>query len=178
MTSASDIIRLRCLLGALSLSGSTFFANSFSSSLQKSSAMQKISVILSLLIISNLFFFTIKLLIINELAKGKTNYFYSFYPIFYAILIPNSRCQDNASYEHIAWLVVPSADNLHPCLAMAYRWMFRYPPTLGLMVVAPSRPMVKTLIAVCITSFLRRKLRSSINESSTGHSAAGIFRLI
>ena len=33
-----------------------FFANSFSSSLQKSSAMQKISVILSLLIISNLFF--------------------------------------------------------------------------------------------------------------------------
>ena len=87
-------------------------------------------------------------------------------------------CQDNASYEHIAWFVVPSADNLHPCLAMAYRWMFRYPPTLGLMVVAPSRPMVKTLIAVCITSFLRRKLRSSINESSTGHSAAGIFRLI
>ena len=92
MTSASDIIRLRCLLGALSLSGSTFFANSFSSSLQKSSAMQKISVILSLLIISNLFFcFTIKLLIINVLAKGKTNYFSSFYPIFYAILIPNSR---------------------------------------------------------------------------------------
>ena len=83
MTSASDIIRLRCLLGALSLSGSTFFANSFSSSLQKSSAMQKISVILSLLIISNLFFYsTIKLLIINELAKGKTNYFSSFYLIF------------------------------------------------------------------------------------------------
>lgn len=44
MISASDIIRLRCLLGALSLSGSTFFANSFSSSLQKSSAMQKIYV--------------------------------------------------------------------------------------------------------------------------------------
>ena len=83
MTSASDIIRLRCLLGALSLSGSTFLANSFSSSLQKSSAMQKISVILSLLIISNLFFYsTIKLLIINELAKGKTNYFSSFYLIF------------------------------------------------------------------------------------------------
>lgn len=29
MTSASDIIRLRCLLGALSLSGSTFFCKFF-----------------------------------------------------------------------------------------------------------------------------------------------------
>ena len=113
MTSASDIIRLRCLLGALSLSESTFFANSFSSSLQKSSAMQKISVILSLLIISNLFFcFTIKLLIINELAKGKTNYFCSFYPIFfYAILIPNSRFEEVTSTDYAGHSVVFASSN-------------------------------------------------------------------
>ena len=43
----------------------------------------------------------------------------------YGSAIDYIYCQDNASYEHIAWLVVPSADNLHPCLAMAYRWMFR-----------------------------------------------------
>ncbi len=32
--------------------------------------------------------YNLSFLIINELAKGKTNYFSSFYPIFYAILIP------------------------------------------------------------------------------------------
>ena len=56
--------------------------------------MQKISVILSLLIISNLFFCsTVKLLIINELAKGKTNYFGSFYPNFL-----------RNPYPELAWL--------------------------------------------------------------------------
>ncbi|WP_394287201.1 hypothetical protein [Bacteroides pyogenes] len=70
MTSASDIMRFRLRLGAWGVDGSAFLAISASNSLQKSSAIQKISVtLLSVIMIGYLLFFTSKILIIIDITK-------------------------------------------------------------------------------------------------------------
>ena len=70
MTSASDIMRFRLRLGAWGVDGSAFLAISASNSLQKSSAIQKISVtLLSVIMIGYLLFFTSKILIIINITK-------------------------------------------------------------------------------------------------------------
>ena len=95
MTSASDILRLRRRFGASGVDLTAFFAISASNSLQKSSAIQKISVtLLSVIMICNCFIDTIKLLKINEFAKQIDNYFSRRFP-FFAIF-------SNTSYPELA----------------------------------------------------------------------------
>ena len=76
MTSASDIIRFLRRLGASEVEGRAFFAISASNSLQKSSAIQKISVtLLSVIMIQYLMFGAAKLLKINVITKRIGNFF-------------------------------------------------------------------------------------------------------
>ena len=70
MTSVSSIMRFRLRLGASEVDGSAFLAISTSNSLQKSSAIQKISVtLLPVIMIGYLLFFTSKILIIINITK-------------------------------------------------------------------------------------------------------------
>ncbi len=76
MTSASDIMRFLRRFGASGEYGREFFAISTSNSLQKSSAIQKISVTLhSVIMICILKFGTSKLLNINDITKRIGNFF-------------------------------------------------------------------------------------------------------
>ena len=75
MTSASDIIRFLRRLGVLVDDGIVFFAISSSNSLQKSSAIQKISVtLLSVIMICILQFSTSNLLNISDITKRIGNF--------------------------------------------------------------------------------------------------------
>ncbi len=93
MTSASDIMRFLRRFGASAELGSAFFATSISNSLQKSSAIQKISVtLLSVIMIQYLLFDTSKLLNVSDIAKRIGSTFSScLFNFFIAFLIPNSR---------------------------------------------------------------------------------------
>ena len=76
MTSASDIMRFRRRFGASGEDAREFFAISTSNSLQKSSAIQKISVtLLSVIMIFVLKFDTSKLLNISDITKRIGNFF-------------------------------------------------------------------------------------------------------
>ena len=69
--------------------GSAFFATSISNSLQKSSAIQKISVtLLSVIMIQYLLFGTSKLLNISEITKRIGNFFKLPIQLFYSISYP------------------------------------------------------------------------------------------
>ena len=75
------------------MDGSAFFAISPSNSLQKSSAIQKISVtLLSVIMIQYLLFDTSKLLNISDIAKRIGSFFKLLIQLFFMVLlIPNSR---------------------------------------------------------------------------------------
>ena len=89
MTSASYIMRSLRLFGASAELGSVFFAISSSNSLQKSSAIQKISVtLLSVIMIQYLLFDTSKLLNISEITKRIGNFFKLPIQLFYSISYP------------------------------------------------------------------------------------------
>ncbi len=89
MTSASDIMRFLRRFGASAELGSAFFATSISNSLQKSSAIQKISVtLLSVIMIQYLLFSTSKLLNISEITKRTNNFFKLSVQLFYSIPYP------------------------------------------------------------------------------------------
>ena len=89
MTSASDIMRSLRLFGASAELGSVFFAISSSNSLQKSSAIQKISVtLLSVIMIQYLLFDTSKLLNVSEITKRIGNFFKLPIQLFYSISYP------------------------------------------------------------------------------------------
>jgi hypothetical protein len=89
MTSASDIMRFLRRFGASAELGSAFFATSISNSLQKSSAIQKISVtLLSVIMIQYLLFDTSKLLNISEITKRIGNFFKLPIQLFYSISYP------------------------------------------------------------------------------------------
>ncbi len=92
MTSASDIMRFLFRFGVSVVDGSVFFAISPSNSLQKSSAIQKISVtLLSVIMIQYLFLDTSKLLNISDITKRIGNFFKLPIQLFMVFLIPNSR---------------------------------------------------------------------------------------
>ena len=92
MTSASDIMRFLRRFGASGDEGRAFFAISTSNSLQKSSAIQKISVtLLSVIMIQYLLFGISKLLNINDITKRIVNFFKLPIQLFRVSLIPNSR---------------------------------------------------------------------------------------
>jgi hypothetical protein len=93
MTSASDIMRFLFRFGVSVVDGSAFFAISPSNSLQKSSAIQKISVtLLSVIMIQYLLFDTSKLLNISDIAKRIGSFFKLLIQLFFMVLlIPNSR---------------------------------------------------------------------------------------
>ena len=89
MTSASDIMRFLRRLGASGEDGRAFFAISASNSLQKSSAIQKISVtLLSVIMICILKFVTSKLLNINDITKRIGNFFKLPIQLFQCIFYP------------------------------------------------------------------------------------------
>ena len=92
MTSASDIMRFLRRLGASGEDGRAIFSISASNSLQKSSAIQKISVtLLSVIMICTLKFVTYKLLNINEITKRIGDFSSCRFNFFKVCLIPNSR---------------------------------------------------------------------------------------
>ena len=105
MTSASDIMRFLRRFGASAELGSAFFATSISNSLQKSSAIQKISVtLLSVIMIQYLLFDTSKLLNISEIAKRIGDFFKLPIQLFYSIsypelALPGKRAQNVVPHQ-------------------------------------------------------------------------------
>ena len=89
MTSASDIMRFLFRFGVSVVDGSAFFSISPSNSLQKSSAIQKISVtLLSVIMIQYLLFDTSKLLNISDITKRIGNFFKLPIQLFYGVPYP------------------------------------------------------------------------------------------
>jgi len=89
MTSASDIMRFRRRFVASAEEERAFFDISTSNSLQKSSAIQKISVtLLSVIMILYLLFDLSKLLNISDIAKRIGNFFKLPILLFYTITYP------------------------------------------------------------------------------------------
>lgn len=92
MTSASDIMRFLRRFGAWEDDAREFFTISISNSLQKSSAIQKISVTLSsVIMICILKIGTSKLLNISDITKRIGNFSKLPIQFFMVVLIPNSR---------------------------------------------------------------------------------------
>ena len=105
MTSASDIIRFLRRFGAPEVEPRAFFAISTSNSLQKSSAIQKISVtLLSVIMIQCLLFYTSKLLNISDITKRIGNFFKLPIQLFQGISYPELASKGKAGRARLLLL--------------------------------------------------------------------------
>ena len=112
MTSASDIMRFRRRFGASGEDERACFAISTSNSLQKSSAIQKISVtLLSVIMICVLKFDTSKLLNISEITKRIGNFSKLPIQLFYTIPYPELALI-NLGETSVSFFVLPAENHL------------------------------------------------------------------